>query len=122
MFEVFEKSARKPASWPEATILRKGSLQLNAVARHLLGEAELVELLYDRERKVIGLRPSTTASENSYKLSTTPGGLSTVSLISFLKFYEIDVTESRRRIPTLDHDVLCIDLKEPGVVVDRKTR
>jgi hypothetical protein len=121
MFETFEKGATKAPVWPEVTLLRKGSLHLNATARKLLGDADFVDLLFDQDRQIIGLRASRADSPNAYKLSPVRDVFWTVSLIAFLKFYEIEVTESRRRIPTLEKDVLCINLLEPGVIVDRKT-
>lgn len=121
MFETFEKGASKPVAWPEVTILRKGSLHMNAAARELLGNPDFVELLFDRERQIVGLAASVPSSPNSYKLSSGRDVVWTVSLVSFLKFYDIEVRESRKRIPTLDGAVLCINLNEPGVVVDRKS-
>jgi hypothetical protein len=121
VFETYEKGATKAPTWPEVTLLRKGSMHLNSEARRLLGDTDFVELLFDREREVIGLRPSRPDSTNAYKLSGVRDVLWTISLISFLKFYDIDVTESRRRIPTLEKEILCVNLREPGVLVDRKT-
>ncbi|MEO8527736.1 MAG: hypothetical protein ABI435_01525 [Pseudolysinimonas sp.] len=120
MFETYEKGATKAELRPDVTILRKGSLHMNRAARRLLGDADFVELLYDEPRRVIGLRPSTQGTTNAYKLSAVRDILWTVSLIAFLKFYGIEVLESRRRIPYLEGNILCVNLNEPGIVVDRR--
>lgn len=96
-------------------------MHLNIEARHLLGDPEFVELLFDRDRDVIGVRASSGDSDSAYKLSGVRDAFWTISLISFLKFYEIEITESRRRVATLENDILCVDLREPGIVVDRKS-
>ena len=55
-FEIYKRQ-RAPASIePAVTIQKRGTFSLNSAAYAVLGSPKAVELLYDRERELIGLR------------------------------------------------------------------
>lgn len=74
-FEVFERPGRAPDE-PVLSLRPSGNLHLNPAARDLLGGAVRVELLFDRERRVVGVRPSQRAEGSPvvFRLRTTRGG------------------------------------------------
>lgn len=121
MFEIFEKGAIKPDLVPEVTVLKKKSLYLNAPARKLIQDPGFVELLFDRERQIIGIKPSGAANPNSYKLSQATDTSWSISLVAFARFYELEFSESRKRIASLEGNVLCVNLRDEGLPVGRRS-
>jgi hypothetical protein len=101
-FEVFNKKAAGRLKKPTITVQKRGTLSMNAAAAAFLagGEAPnelLVELLYDRERKVIGLRRTETENVNTYKVRKQPKSDSyLVAGKAFTQYYEIPTGEARR--------------------------
>ena len=57
-FEVFDKRMAPLAKAPSVTIQKRGIFSINRAAHKLIEEPETVELLFDKENKVIALRPS----------------------------------------------------------------
>lgn len=127
-FEVFEKRMAPLGKAPSVTIQKRGLFSLNRAAHALIGEATTVELLYDREERVIGLRPVREDAPHAYVLrpqsSTKNTGPLLLAGTAFTTFYHIDTTVTRRWTPTVKDGILCIDLKEPGVEIigNRRSR
>jgi hypothetical protein len=118
-FEVFKKRMIPLQKQPYVTIQKRGTMSFNASAHAALGSPEAVELLYDPDEKVVGVRAVDAAVEHAYPLRT-PGNKERSFVLSgtaFTKYYGIDTTVSRRRKAYLEEDVLCVDLKEEGTVV-----
>jgi len=68
-FEVFEnKFARAPYK-PRLILTRRGYFGLNKLAYELLGQPNRVILLYDPERALLGLKPSSESATHSYKVT-----------------------------------------------------
>lgn len=120
-FEVFNKRFAPLAKAPSVTIQKRGLMSLNRAAYALLGEPKAVELLFDKDERIIGLRPIDDAAAHAYPLrpqsSKSDSGPLILAGTAFTQYYNIDTTVSRRWIPTLRDGVLCIDLKQEGVVV-----
>jgi hypothetical protein len=79
-----------------------------------------VELLYDRDDRVIGLRAIDAAAEHACRVRSTTGrdnGPYIISAVAFTRFYEIETRQSIRWEAELDDDVLCIYLDRPGTPV-----
>ncbi|MGQ4818130.1 hypothetical protein ACQ1ZK_13345, partial [Enterococcus faecium] len=108
------------AKTPSVTIQKRGLISLNRAAFALMGEPEAVELLYDRDEKIVGLRPVGEVSAHSYPLrpqsNKQDSGPLMVGGTAFTQYYGIDTTVSRRWVPTLVDGVLCVDLKVEGAV------
>ncbi|WP_369197603.1 hypothetical protein [Streptomyces djakartensis] len=119
-FETFTKRMAPLVKQPFVTIQKRGTLSLNAAAHALLGKPDAVELLYDRDEQIVGLRAVPKGSEHAYPLRSQGGksvGPYIVSGTAFAKYYKIDTEVSRRWVASLVDDVLCIDLKQEGTVV-----
>jgi hypothetical protein len=127
-FEVFEKRMAPLGKVPSVTIQKRGLFSLNRAAHALIEEATTVELLYDREERIIGLRPVAEDAAHAYVLRPQSSAKDTGPLLlagtAFTTFYRIDTTVSRRWTPTVKEGVLCIDLKESGVEIigNRRSR
>jgi hypothetical protein len=95
-------------------------ISLNKAAHDLVDNAETVELLYDRERKVMALRAADDSSPHAYAVrngSPRGPGQAIVSATAFTQHYGIDTTETRRWKPFVEDGMLCVDLTEQGTVI-----
>src|SRR6266581_6931752 len=96
-FEVFNKrtaSARLPAY---VSIQKKGIIRMNTPAYALIDEPEAVELLFDGERQVLGLRAVDPAAEHAYMVRAhARSGSHLVSGAAFARHYDIEVDHARR--------------------------
>jgi hypothetical protein len=116
-FIVFEKGSAPVKTVPTVTIQRKGLMSMNRAAHALFGSPAAVELLWDPERRVIGLRPAPLESPNAYPVrpqNDSGRGPLLIATNMFTKFIELDTTEAKRWVPTVDDGVLLIDLSTPG--------
>jgi hypothetical protein len=119
-FEVFEKSMTPLAKAPSATIQKRGVISVNKAAHDLIGNAETVELLHDRDRNVVALRAADDSSPHAYAVrngSKNGPGQAIVSATAFTQHYGIDTTATRRWKPFTEDGMLCVDLTEEGAVI-----
>jgi len=119
-FEVFTKKMAPLGKQPSVTIQKRGLISINRSAHALMGEPVAVELLYDREQRIVGLRPATEDVPHAYPLRPQSNkqegsGPLMVAGTAFTQFYEIDTTVSKRWTPAMQDGVLCIDLKQEGI-------
>lgn len=115
-FESFSRRMLPLKSQPHVTIQKRGSMSLNRSAFVALGEPESVELLFDRTASIVGLRATAPNAENAYHVrrsSRSSSGPWLISAMAFIKFYDVDVSATRRWPAYLDDDVLCVDLSVP---------
>lgn len=114
-FETFKRQRLKPGAQPFVTIQKKGVLSLNRAAYAALDEPEAVELLYDREARMIGIRKAESALEHAYVVrSFGKGGTWLVSGTAFTNYYDIDTSVPTRRTARIEDGVLMVDLNDPG--------
>ncbi len=120
-FEVFDKRMAPLGKTPSVTIQKKGIFSLNRAAAALMDNPQAVELLFDKEEQIIGLRPIDEASPHAYPLRPQSAHKETGPLLLggtlFVQHYNIDTAISRRWVPTWQDGILCIDLKQPGTEV-----
>lgn len=117
-FETFKRQRVPLSHTPEVTIQRKGIISINRPAYEALGEPEAVELLYDRERRLVGLRKVDVGVPYGYQLrSLGRGSTWLVSGMAFANYYGIDTRTSLRRQARIDDGMVVIDLNEPGIDV-----
>ena len=119
-FEVFDKRMTPLAKAPSVTIQKRGVISLNKAAHDLIDNAETVELLYDRDRQVMALRPTDDSSPHAYAVrsgSTRGPGQAVVSATAFTAHYGIDTAATRRWKPFVEEGMLCVDLTEEGTVI-----
>ena len=121
-FETFTKSLVPLAAMPRVTLQKRGTITLNTAAYAVLGSPEAVELLYDREARVLGLRrvPGSTQHAAFVRPSTKSGrGPYVISAMAFMRYYDIDTEVARRWWATSRDGVLCVDLAGPFTDVGR---
>ena len=117
-FEVFDKRMAPLAKAPSVTIQKRGIFSINRVAHKLIEEPETVELLFDKENKVIALRPSKAPHAYSIRpQSSRDTGQVILSATAFTQYYDIDTSVSRRYKPYEQDGMLCIDLNGPSTEV-----
>ncbi len=113
-FVVFQKSSAPVSKVPTVTVQKRGLLSLNRAAHALIGSPDFVELLWDGERRIIGLRPTSESNPNAYPArpqSASPNkGPILVAGSIFTRYYDINTDESRRWIVSAQDNILCVDL------------
>lgn len=118
-FEVFDKRAATSSKTPMVTIQKGGHFSLNRAAYEAMGAPEAVELLYDREEKLIGFQSAPPDRPRAYPVKTL-GTNATGRLVSgqrFCKYYDIDADVARRYEVQMQDEILVLDLKGENNVV-----
>lgn len=117
-FEVFQKSSAPVSKVPTVTLQKRGLMSLNRAAHALISSPEFVELLWDADRRIIGLRPAEESNPNAYparpQSKESDKGPILVAGAVFTRHYDIPTEESRRRVVTAEDGILCIDLNQEG--------
>lgn len=117
-FKVFEKGSAPASNVPSATIQKRGLISLNRAAFGMIGSPDAVELLWDADRQVVGLRPSSPSNPNAYPARPQSQGSSKGPILIagslFTRYIGLDTTEARRWVPSVEDGVLCLDLTTPG--------
>jgi hypothetical protein len=118
-FEVFDKRAATASKNPMVTIQKSGSFSLNRAAHKLLGEPETVELLFDREEKLVGFRAVSSTSPRAYPVRPQGKNAATFMIAgqAFAKYYDLDTTTARRYSVEMRNEILVLDLKSESVDV-----
>ena len=118
-FEVFDKRGAVASKHPYVTIQRRGPFGINLAAYELMGKPEAVELLYDREQELIGLRPVPPDRPRAFPVRAQ--GKNSVTFMvagqAFAKHYELDTSVARRYAVRMEGDVLVLDLRGESVDV-----
>lgn len=123
-FEVFDPQSAPRVKQPLVSLQRKGTFTLNKAAHLALGQPAAVELLYDRNERVIGFRPADPSKSTAYAVrATEPSGSYAVAGVAFVKHYDIDTSAARRWPASVEDGVLCVRLDDPAMqVVGRDPR
>ncbi len=102
---------------PQITIQRRGTLAINCAAFEALGSPAAVELLFDVDHRILGLRAIATTDANGYPVrgAGTPSTRYLIAGAAFTKYHNIATEMARRWYAELDDDVLFIDLTTPCV-------
>ncbi len=108
---------------------KRGTFTLNGPAFEALGKPSAVELLYDRDERIIGMRRVDPKMPNAYPVrKQTAGETYLVAGQAFSKFYGLNLDGASRRYPAqMYDDILGLDLKGefiefPGVRKAADTR
>jgi hypothetical protein len=124
-FEVFEGQRVRMTDDPTVTIQKRGNISINLPAFEALGTPENVELLYDRERRLMAIRKAADAAARSaYVLRPlkqrgrkAPPSSYLASGKAFAVFYGIPTDVAKRWTAQVEDDMLVVDLNEPGLEV-----
>ncbi|MGD8150664.1 hypothetical protein [Ornithinimicrobium sp. Y1694] len=108
-FEVFDKRHAPLRGTPSVTVQKRGIVSINGPAHKLIEGAKVVELLFDRERQVMAIRPS-EPSPRAYEMrGPSKTGQTILSAIAFMQAYDVDTSVSRRYEPFMEDGMLCIN-------------
>ena len=69
-FESFSRTMLSLDADPRITIHKRGTISLNRSAFAALGSPDAVELLFDRQRSIVGLRAVDQKADNAYLVRT----------------------------------------------------
>lgn len=116
-FEVFDKRNSPMRGMPSVTIQKRGLVSINGPAHEIIERALTVELLFDKDRQIMAIRPSERSSRSYELRKPTKTGQTVLSGAAFVETYGIDTTVSRRYEPFREDGMLCIDLNGPSAVV-----
>ena len=129
-FEVFSRRSVSRTKTPMITIQRRGNMSWNASAAALItGIDDLeamqevpLELLYDRESKLVGVRKAKADTINTYKMRKQKNADSfLLAGKMFTGFYGIDTEESRKfRARDLGDGIIGFGLDDEHVTVSRE--
>jgi hypothetical protein len=111
-FEVFHNKFGRTGSQLTVTITARGHLTLSRGALNALGDPDLVDLLFDRAERLIGIRRS--ENPDAYHVSKARS----VNCKAFARAFEIDTKQARRRPAQIEGGMLVVDVKSSGTVVD----
>ena len=120
------RGRRARTAGPAMAVHPDGVFMLNRAAILALGEPDAVELLFDPDEQVIGVRAADPSLFHVYsaKAANSGGGVQ-LSGRSFVQYYRdrIGVPETSRQWKAhMDDGILCVPLNEPSVDVSRKRR
>lgn len=116
-FEVFDKRQAPMRGTPSVTIQKRGIISISGAAHAFIDRARVVELLFDRERKVMALRPSEPSAQSYELREPAKSGQTLLSATAFTQAYDIDTTVSRRFEPFVEDGMLCVAIEGPSTIV-----
>ena len=114
-FEVFSRRGTVRANDLWVTMQRHGTLSLNIAAFAALGEPEAVELLFDPQAHVIGLRAAVLSCPDAYRVRRQSSGSGfIVSGRAFTRHYKIPTDQARRYKASMNDGVLIVSQSDSG--------
>jgi len=123
-FEVFTKRGSSTPTEPTVTLHKSGSMAMSKPAFDALGCPAWIELLFDRDERVMGIRPAEPGTAHAYPIRHTEGnpGQWLMSGLAFIKYYGLHDGTTRRYRATMDDGILCVDLKvEPEKTIGNRS-
>ena len=127
-FERFDKRHIAIAGSPFATIQRGGRVMtINRVAYEMLGGPEAVELLYNKQNRVIGLRQVSPKEPYAFPLrgqgrrEKEPSNY-LVAIQAFTKHYGIDTSVAMRYPVEMEKGILTIPLDRGTVATGPRAK
>jgi hypothetical protein len=118
-FERFDRRSSRFVKTPQLTLQASGSMSMNAAAHQMMGEPKAVELLYDKEQRVIGLRGVEENAPHAYPvrgIGKNNTGTFVLNSKAFCAYYDIPLGVPVRREVRMAGDVLIVDLKDEGQI------
>lgn len=115
-FELFDSRAKKtertaPRFVPFVTVTGSHAMLVNRWATEALGNPKRVLLYFDRERRMVGMRP-VEAAPHSYRASPRANGKQvTVGCLAFVRHHKI---ADGRFMASMEDGMLVFGVGEPG--------
>ncbi len=117
-FEVFTRRSTPIVKDHYVAIHKRGTISLNRSAVEALGQPDAIQLLFNREKRIMAFRPVEPTIEGAYPLRRQQQSNSwLVAGQAFLKFYDIDHSITRRYTGELRDNMLRIDFSQGGTEV-----
>lgn len=114
-FELYVRGKPLPSATPRVSVLKRGAISFNEAAFGALGSPTAVQLLFNLENQVIGIRSTSESHESAHRVRSQAGARSyVVGCQGFLQFYGIDFQRSRRFSARLVGNMLEVDLSHPS--------
>ena len=114
-FEVFEKYHSRSVKEFYVTIQKRGTISLNRAAFQAMGNPKYAELLFNRNKRLIGIRPTNSASGRTAPIRKQGQSESyLIAGLTFTKEYDIDSSVARRYVATIQENMLIVDLNSPS--------
>jgi len=113
-FELFRRHIRPSPKDPMVSLSKTGMIGLNAaVTRNIIGDNRFAHLLFDRDKKLLGIKFLKQADQDSYPIKCTKNmGHGSIAGVSFMKTYEVFPSETMAYPSTFDHTnkILTVNL------------
>ncbi|HEY1834907.1 MAG TPA: hypothetical protein VGG08_10745 [Solirubrobacteraceae bacterium] len=117
-FETFMRQRARATDDPAVSIQKRGTFSLNGAAYEALGSPEAIELLYDRDRKLVAMRAVDPAAESAYPLRALGKGRTWLaSGKAFMNYYGLAVDHARRWVAQVEDGMLILNMNEEGTDV-----
>ena len=117
-FERFEAAKMRRLAEPAVSILKRGAFAFNrAFCMRYLGEYDHIQLFYDRENMIIGIKPVPKGIRDAINVRRITGGRSaTVSARPFFTYFMVphnkEKTESFKVSWNEDEELIEVRLKD----------
>lgn len=115
-FELFDRK-RGPAGASTIALTKHGSFNFNKAAYdRYFKDYERVLLYYDRERQVIGLKPTNEERREAYEVHSRPGNTGNFSGVAFIRHFGLDIRETKTMVATWNDadDLVELRFSEPA--------
>jgi hypothetical protein len=117
-FHTFVRKPTPPEQEAWATLQSRGYLSFDPLAYEKMGSPSHVKLLYDAERRLIGVQGVAAGDLAAYPVRLqTKSRLYVLSIKSFLSFFEIQLDHSRRYTVKFDGQRMLIDLDGESTLI-----
>ncbi|WP_047866698.1 hypothetical protein [Rubrobacter aplysinae] len=112
-FQKFRRAYATGEHYPLVSVHARGLFGFNTAGFEAMGEPEYVELLYDDQRKIIGIQPAEVDSVDAYRLRKHTSHSYQVAAKAFLAFYELPESIMGKRFSASMNDgILEVDISE----------
>lgn len=115
-FEIYVKGSTPPTRGPRISILKRGAISFNEAAFGMLGSPAAVQLLFNTESRVVGVRAVEEQHPSAHPVRTNQGARSyVVGCGGFFQHFDIRYDHSRRYTPRFEANTLLFDVDAPVV-------
>ena len=120
-FEIFKRTSVPLSKDPAVTVQHRGALSLNKSAYAAIGSPKMVELMFDRDEHIIGIRGADPQAAHAYEPYAAKGneesGPYVVAGKAFMSYFKIEMKETRRFPAVVEDGILLVNLSQAGIKV-----
>lgn len=115
-WELFKRKSRPSPKEPMVTLSKSGMIGLNAaVARNIMGDNKFAHLLFDKDRRLMGIKFMKVHDPDAYPIRCAKNkGHGSIAGVSFLKTYKIFPSETTAYPAIYDDNtkILAVNVSE----------